>query len=274
MSGFSSEWLALREPYDRSARATDLEQELARWAAGRSELRVVDLGSGTGSNLRHLAPKLPCPQHWTLVEHDAALIDAGQKLPRPPGARADYIEADLLRDLDTVFARPIDLVTASALIDLVSADWLAILLSKLQQRPTALLIVLSYDGRMTFERTSGPMPAATRAAGEEALALFNIHQRTDKGFGPALGPHAAAGLVAGLRQLGRPKVSQSDWVFGPADGPILHPFLSGVADAAMALAVDEAQRRRLIGWQGEVQAMAEAGQLACNVGHQDVLFLP
>jgi len=272
MSGFSAEWLALREPYDRAARAPALEERLAKWAAGRGRLEVLDLGSGTGSNLRHLAPRLPLAQHWTLVEHDPALIAAGEKLAKPAGVAADYLRADLVADLDHVFDRPVDLVTASALIDLVSSAWLERLLAKLATRPTALLIVLSYDGRMEFERADRQAGDLDRI-GREVVALFNRHQRTDKGFGPALGPTAAAELELGLGTLGKPIAVESDWVFGPSDRAILLPFLRGVADAAAEIA-EPGQLDEIAAWHDASAVAAAGGGLTCRVGHRDLLFLP
>ncbi len=78
MSGFSAEWLALREPADHRARNRDLLGALARRFAGRDTLSVVDLGCGAGSNLRALAPALPRRQRWRLVDHDAALLGAAR----------------------------------------------------------------------------------------------------------------------------------------------------------------------------------------------------
>ena len=72
---FTPNWLALREPVDDRSRAADLMAPLAEWWGGRSSRRVLDLGSGTGSNLRYLAPRLPGEQEWTLVDRDAALLD-------------------------------------------------------------------------------------------------------------------------------------------------------------------------------------------------------
>lgn len=274
MSGFSAEWLALREPYDRAARAKGLEAELARWAAGRTVLDIVDLGSGTGSNLRHLAPTLPCPQRWTLVEHDPALIEAGGRLAAPARTEVRYLRADLVQQLDEVIDRHVDLVTASALIDLVSELWLDRLLAKLRQRPTALLIVLSYDGRMEFTAAEGKLSDRASATGHEAVALFNRHQRTDKGFGPALGPLAASTLERGLRTMGKPTMVQSDWVFGPDDGAILTPFVEGVAGAALEIAETDDIKMRLAAWREDMKRLTAAGGLTCSVGHQDLLFLP
>ena len=79
MSGFSPEWLALREPFDAAARPAALIAELrAHIAQGTAAapLAVVDLGAGAGSNLRCLAPLLGGVQRWRLADNDPKLLDA------------------------------------------------------------------------------------------------------------------------------------------------------------------------------------------------------
>src|SRR3982074_3199734 len=74
MNEFSADWLALRDPADRAARSAALSQLVAERLAGHHPVRVLDLGTGTGANLRFLAEQFAGPQHWTLVDRDAALL--------------------------------------------------------------------------------------------------------------------------------------------------------------------------------------------------------
>ena len=73
-------------------------------------------------------------------------------------------------------------ITASALLDLTSAAWLDRLAERCGRAP--LLMALSFDGRLSWQ------PAL--AEDDLVRDRFLAHQRTDKGFGPALGPDAAA----------------------------------------------------------------------------------
>jgi hypothetical protein len=50
MSGFSADWLALREPVDALARNQELTAQLIAWRRQPGFLSVLDLGSGTGAN--------------------------------------------------------------------------------------------------------------------------------------------------------------------------------------------------------------------------------
>ena len=77
MTGFSTDWLAQREPFDTAARALAwpsfgplLETIRPTATAGASTpLRVLDLACGSGANLRALAPRLGGAQVWQMVDH-------------------------------------------------------------------------------------------------------------------------------------------------------------------------------------------------------------
>ena len=74
MSGFSGQWLAMREAADAKARSAGPVQALNRWLRDRALVNIIDLGCGTGSNLRWLAPRLAARQHWRLLDNDPRLL--------------------------------------------------------------------------------------------------------------------------------------------------------------------------------------------------------
>ena len=221
--GFPAAWLALREPYDARAAAARLRVGSPpgpRRGAGRAS---IDLGAGTGSTLRRLAPRLPAGQRWTLVEIDPALIAAGEAALA--GAAARFRRLDLRTDLEALGDEPADILAASALLDLVSADWLERLVA---------LARGAWDARSTRASpttvaSSGGRP--TRATTRSAMRSTGTRGR-DKGFGPALGPDAAdalAGVLAGPRGAA---LARSDWRLGPGDGAIQRALLDGYLGAA------------------------------------------
>src|ERR1700759_5877706 len=65
------------------ARSRELVEHLSLPATGRWEIH--DLGGGTGSMGRWLAPLLPGPQHWIVHDRDTDLL----ALADLPGAGAD-----------------------------------------------------------------------------------------------------------------------------------------------------------------------------------------
>ena len=84
------------------------------------------------------------------------------------------------------------------------------------------LLALDYDGRR--ECVPG------EAGDAPALAAFNLHQRRDKGFGPALGPRAAEVAAAAFAARGfRVQRAPSDWWLGPEEAALQDALLRGWA---------------------------------------------
>ena len=183
MSGFSAAWLALREPHDAAARAAELVGLLRTHPPTTHNgadtalvpRAIVDLGAGSGANLRWLAPRLGGEQAWLLVDHDAALLAAAENAllawakthgansvrgPADDGslgeivvAAADFrcrvrrTRADLAADLEHIQLPERAVVTSSALLDLVSAEWLDALVRRCVGASADVYFSLVYDGR-------------------------------------------------------------------------------------------------------------------------------
>lgn len=259
MSGFSKDWLDLREAADAAARDPRLLDLAGEAVAASAEPLIVDLGSGTGSMHRALHSRIEGkPVRWKLVDSDGALLAEAAARTSADGAIVEPIEADLSRMLPLPFAGA-TLVTASALFDLVSETFLDRCVATLSAERGALYACLIYDG------TTEWLPASP--LDDAVLAAFNRHQRRDKGFGPALGPTAPAVLLDKLNRAGfRAASAPSPWRLGPEDAALTEALIRGIATAAAeegalaAEAVDE--------WLDFRLAHLEDGQ--CTVGHMDV----
>lgn len=261
---FAFDWLTLREPADHAARSHRLVERLREeWCTGRGSLRIVDLGSGTGSNLRYLAPRLALPQHWTLVDHDPELL----RCVRPPanaGTLGFQTERADLRDWGLPAAGT-DLVTASALLDLVSANWLGRLVRDCARQGAAALLVLSYDGDVTWTAPD-PGDAVVRAA-------INAHQERDKGLGTALGPRATAEAVTRFREAGyRVWTEPSPWHLDADSLTLADPLIAGWVKAAAEALPEQAANLR--DWGVRRLDDLGAGRTGLRVGHRDLLALP
>jgi hypothetical protein len=260
---FSPQWLALREPYDQAARNPAVLDAVRRAFAGVPAVRVADLGCGTGSTMRAVAPLLPARQDWRLVDNDAALLEAAHDAA-PAMCAVTTAQVDLAADLGGALGDDTDLVTMSALLDLVSVQWLERLVTLLAISGRPLYAALSYDGRVDL------MPACRHD--DTVIAAVNRHQLTDKGFGPALGPQAAATAPDRLRRQGFAiREGRSDWSFGPSDRDIQLEMLAGWAGAAAEMGVGPAL---LDGWLAERRAHVEAERSQMRVGHLDFFAAP
>lgn len=288
MSGFSSEWLQMREPLDCLSRSSELTASLARYLdRGESRINVVDLGAGTGANLRYLAPRIHGAQNWLLVDHDPGLLACLGPLMRTWAAESartvlessDHLAisgqdfdcqvrtfcCDLAADLDPLVFPDRCLVTASALLDLVSESWLASLAQHCVKARAAVYFPLIYDGRI-FWIPSDPDDG-------EVCDLVNKHQRMDKGFGSALGPSAAAEAVSLFTSSGyHVETALSDWHAGPDQASFQGTLLQDWAGAAAE--ISPAKTPILESWRDRRRLHVRCGRSELTVGHVDVLALP
>ena len=292
---FDPDWLALREPYDALARSERLAARLI--AALPARPRLLDLGAGTGSLLRWLAPRIGRAQAWTLVDADRAMAEeafetiasrseqVGFRVTFPsrkvllvhaPGGawRVEAIIADLAEAPRNLPLASADAVVSSALCDLASEAWLARMAAALSVPFYAALCV---DGRARFHP---PHRADARVS-----AGFRRDQARDKGFGgPALGPRAPEAIARIFAARGfAVESAASDWVVqgrGSFALPGLREdvprFLTQLVlgHAAAAERQHRGARAALEAWTTARLRQIEARRLSLRIGHRDVLALP
>ena len=273
MTAFSPEWLALREGADHAARNAALRDAVAASLAGREHVTIVDLACGSGSNLRHLAPYLPAQQVWRLVDWDPRLLDAAREVLI---SWADAVEsADplilrkgvrrvevALQQIDlascnwSFLDEDTDLVTAAALFDLVSQQWIERFSAELARRRLPLYAVLTYSGE---EKWSPPHPADA-----EMLAAFHRHQAQDKGFGPAAGPRAVFLLSKALEtRCYAVQTAPSPWLLQAS----ARELIAALADGAAAAVAETGllSQETINAWRP-----ARRGAKMCEIGHLDL----
>jgi hypothetical protein len=260
----SPAWLELRESADAEARSRDLVRQVRRLTA-RGPMVIHDLACGSGALGRWLAPLLPGPQHWVLHDRDPDLLALAEaEIPGPAADGTAVTVETRLSDVTRLNGDELDgasLVTASALLDLLTADELVGLTSACVGAACPVLLTLSVTGRVQLF-PADPLDARITAS-------FNAHQRR----GRLLGPDAVETAAAGFGRLGAEVIVRpSPWRLGVADTGLTVEWFTGWVGAACeqepALAgdADPYRRHRL--------SEAEAGGLTVTVGHADLLVLP
>jgi hypothetical protein len=266
---YAPQWLQLREPVDAAARSDDLLDplriRLANRAVRGTDLVVHDLGCGTGSMGRWLAPRLDGAQHWVLHDRDPYLLHfatVGAPRAAADGSRVTVTtqRGDIGRLTPDALAGA-SLVTASALLDVLVPDEIDTLATACVSAGCPALLTLSVVGRVELT-PSHPMDA-------EIGEAFNAHQRR----GELLGPDAITATAEAFGRLGATvRVHPSPWRLGPGEAALTQEWLRGWVGAAveqrpeLAARADTYLRARL--------AAAEAGELRVVVAHSDLLALP
>lgn len=265
----SPDWLALREPADAAARAADLVEVLRPWLAGDELTIIHDLGCGTGSMGRWLAPQLAGPQHWLLYDRDPELLArAAENAPDSSADGAPVTVETRQRDITRLSRDELagaSLITASALLDMLTADEVGRIAASCIAAGCPALLTLSVVG--VVEMT--PADPLDRTIAE----AFNLHQRRTSGDRRLLGPDAVDAAIDMFGRLGGDvHVRPSPWRLDAATAALAAEWLTGWVDAAceQRLELTEAaldyRERRL--------ATAAAGQLAVTLHHLDILVRP
>jgi SAM-dependent methyltransferase len=283
---FAADWLGLRERLDAAARNRNLAIALAERLPERP--RLLDLGAGTGSLFRYLAPIIGRPQRWVFADADEALLQAGlartahwaegrglgTRFSRgsPPSAltiltpvgswRIETLRVDLARVPRGLPLADCDAVVCSALLDLVSRQWMERLFSHLHRPFYASLTV---DGRDAwFPRHQADLAVRT---------AFRRDQDRDKGLGLALGVAAAGTARALLAARGfETHEARSDWRIPRGETRLASLLARMTAQAARE--AEPGRRGRFEAWMAARAGRARAGSLTIRIGHRDILALP
>lgn len=267
--GVSPHWLRLRETADAAARAGDLVEQVRQLlpAGGRSVIH--DLGCGTGSMGRWLAPQLTGTQHWVMYDRDAQLL--AHAAADRPGMAADGAHVTVetrQRDITRLAAGDLadaQLITASALLDTMTTDELNRFVTTCAEAGCPVLVTLSVVGRADLT-PSDPLD-------EHIDGAFNAHQRRTFGGQHLLGPDAVDATVGAFTRFGADVlVRPSPWRLDATEAALTTEWFTGWVGAAceqrpeLGAAAASYARRRL--------AEAAAGRLGVTVHHQDLLVLP
>ena len=262
-------WLALREPADAAARAIDLVAQVRQLLPARRPVVVHDLGCGTGSMARWLAPQLSGPQHWVMYDRDAELLARAAGGIPPLAVDGSRVSVETReRDITRLGQRDLagaSLVTASALLDMLTAAEIERIARSCVDAGCVALLTISVTGRVALT-PSDPLDDAIAAA-------FNEHQRRGEADGQLLGPDAvgaAADMFAGLGA--EVVIAPSPWRLGAGDRALTTEWLKGWVSAAceqrpeLTAATHAYVEQRL--------ADAAAGRLSVVVDHDDLLAVP
>lgn len=268
-SPYSPQWLGLREGADATARAAELIDPLRAHLADGEKTVVRDLGCGTGSMGRWLAGLLPGPQHWILHDQDPELLRHAATTMRVTASDGGAVTVDTeLRDITRLSAADLadtDLVTASALLDLLTADEVERLARACVGADCPALFTLSVTGRVELT-PADPLDDTVAAA-------FDAHQRRETDGRRLLGPDAADTAAEAFSRHGASvQVRPAPWRLGADERALTARWLRGWVGAAVEQEPERA---------GEFEAyldrrlsLAATGGLRVVVGHSDLLALP
>ncbi|MGY4983245.1 trans-aconitate methyltransferase [Streptomyces sp. 900105755] len=265
---YAPEWLELRESADAAARANDLLDplriRLANLPGKAGGIVVHDLGCGTGSMGRWLAPRLDGSQHWILHDRDPYLLHFAAVASPRAAADGSRVTVETRRG-DVARLTPdaligASLVTASALLDVLTREEMDTLAEACTGVGCPALLTLSVAGRVELA-PAHPLDA-------ELTDAFNAHQRR----GGLLGPDAVTAACEAFSDRGATvKLHPSAWRLGPDQKALTEQWLRGWVGAAVEERPELAERADA--YLAERLAANAAGELRVVVHHSDLLAL-
>jgi SAM-dependent methyltransferase len=256
--GFDPHWLSLREPADGKARDRALLLQATQAFEKRSGSVILDIGCGSGSTYRSLQPHLTEKTRWRLLDNDRLLLE---EVRNRHGNAVETVEMDL-GDVDALPLQDVALVTASALFDLCSADFIDRVSHRLGAAGIGLYAALNYDGEMAWT-DEHPLDRTI-------TAVFNAHQQSDKGFGISLGPDAWRVLAEAMRVQGcTVSIAESPWILADKDTDLQLLLLNGIAGAVQEYG--QLEPEEVISWYAYRQDSARKKRGLCRIGHRDLV---
>jgi SAM-dependent methyltransferase len=265
------EWLDLREPADAAARSVELVEVLVNLLPGRgpmaggNPLVVHDLGCGTGSMARWLAPLLAGPQRWVLHDRDPDLLAQASLGDAEEALLTVETRVDDITHLPPEDLGDASLTTASALLDMFTRDELDRFVQTCAAGRCPALITLTVTGRVELA-PADPLDRRIQDA-------FNAHQRRTADGRTLLGPDAVGLAAETFTDLGYDvTVRPSPWHLEPDQRDLVTEWLTGWVGAAVEQEPDLAA-----GADGYLRLRLDQlgrGLLNISVEHDDLLAIP
>lgn len=272
MEKFTIQWLDAREPEDLASRCKSIIRTIDRHFCGFEQLNILDIGCGTGSTMRAVLPYLTSVQHWNFVDHNSELLDLARhrntKFIDNTPHTMKFQQQNLAENYDYICEKK-HIVTASALLDLVSKDWLHGLVGKLNE------CSCSFYGAHTVSGMIEIVPG--NKMDDEIFAAFHLHHQTDKGFGPALGQDANHCAKSAFENQGYvTHVSRYQWgtqnILTENRRDLYPQFVTGIADAVMETGL--VNIANLQEWQSDRLSSFLNGIGEIRVVQEDLLAIP
>lgn len=260
------DWLDLREPADHRARSAELALQLAA-VLRPGPVRILDIGAGTGSTTRWLAPLLRGPQEWTLLDRDPALLALVPNRTRDVRDRDGGPVSIATRRTDIAALTAHDLagtsaITASALTDLLTADEVDHLAAACAAAGVPALLTLTVTGQVEIDP---PDPVD-----DDVTAAFDAHQRREVAGRVLLGPAAPEVTADAFQRHGMAVLTAaSPWRLGPGDAALTSRWLRERVAAAV-----EHETRLDASARDVLTRRVNGASLHAVIHHVDLLAIP
>jgi len=246
-------WLALRYDLDCRSRNSVLEKKFIDKMNAIQKPQILDIGSGSGTNILRLAPMINGCQNWTMIDRDVDLvsrIDSHYKsVSQKPAfgvtelsnhsicfgeSKVNYaaITGDFLDPENEIWHEKFDAVVANAVFDLLSekqfSQFVEIAKEKWQESKPIFYFTINLAEKISFE------PVATDDL--NYLPLFQNHMERPQFFGSSMGAKSARVMKQVLVESGfSVEDLSSDWNIQRNEKALLTANFDFIEDAVLTM---------------------------------------
>tara|TARA_B100001063_G_scaffold174214_1_gene163304 strand:+ start:1605 stop:2477 length:873 start_codon:yes stop_codon:yes gene_type:complete len=283
---FSKSWINMRVEYDNTSRSSVLIDHLNK-ISREDEIDLIDLCCGTGSFLIWALNENINLKNCRLIDNDIKLLKSIKSnlranLKTKYTIQSNTNNLNLLikkrsKSVSTVLIEKSDcdeyshtnkifhIISYSAALDLMSKSSINIALKKIK-KDNILYFSLCFNGIVKWT-PSNPFD-------KYVLTFFNNHQRSDKGFGSALGHKSIEFLKKKARDLNlNITVTDSPWIIknkSEKDTVFIKRYILDIRKSLFHMeGIDKNILRK---WYEDKKNDLENKKIKLYVGHNDVLL--
>ena len=174
MHKFENSWLFQREKIDNLSKNKFIISKINSYLKTLDQIRIIDLGTGTGSNFRYLSKKIKFKnQSWTLMDISKSSLNEAKKniIANSKIKKINLKKVDIIKNIQQHKFNDYDLVTGSAFLDIMPFNWFKKFYLK-NKNTKLVYFSINYDGYFKFY----PQHKLDR----DILELFNDDQKSKK----------------------------------------------------------------------------------------------
>ena len=174
MHKFNNSWLFQREKIDNLSKSKTLIKRINNVLKELNDIRIIDLGTGTGSNFRYLSKKINYyNQNWTLMDISKNSLEEAKNNIRinKKIKKISIINNDIIKNIHDTNFNNFDLVSGSAFLDIMPRQWFKSFHYK-NINTKIIYFSINYDGYFTF--------FPKHKLDKKVLDLFNFDQKSKK----------------------------------------------------------------------------------------------